>query len=824
MLQRLSRLTTAHAWEICAAWIIAGVALTCYAPNWDSKAQDDDIRFLPDRCASVRGYLLLQKAFPKDIFASRAIFAVERPDGPLTAGDYALVDQLAGDLERLAREEPELHIGTITSYRNAVIGKRFISADQKCTLIQAALKTPFLAVQTRATVDRAEAVLKKRLVGHEEHGADAPRSQPHVFVTGPAGLGRDLIRASADGLDRTTLATVGLVIVVLLLVYRAPLLALVPLATIAASVWVSLQLLALLTLLPGVHLVNISKVFAIVILYGAGTDYCLFLISRYREELSHSTDYTDDKCGPAIRSSVQAVGGALTASAGTVICGLGLMGFAEFAKVRCAGPAIALSLAVALLASLTLAPALLHLLGRAVFWPAGMPSAKPRDPGRERPTSFWERMSRLVVARPLLVWTGAVSLLAPLALIGLGVSPNYKSTGELPPSADSIQGVAAIQRHFTAGEIGPLTVLLSSSTDWSTPAGRDLIAHLSRGFALLPNVAEVRSLTQPLGAPVSGVGDQESGVSQKTTAVVLSPDLSPLTPSRATSGGFLNSLRKGIDGIVQHAADQAAREHYVAAISSEQGRQFVTRLDVVFRADPFEASSMGTLTLIQTWLHDALPRSASRLRSVNAECYGATVSAHDLAEITEADRVRVNGLVLAGIFVILLVLVRRPWLAAYLLITVLFSYYAALGATVLAGTLWSGRPLFQVEWRVPFFLFTILIAVGEDYNIFLITRVLHERNRRGAQEGTRRALARTGGTITSCGLIMAGTFGTLMLAGLGTLMQIGFALAFGVLLDTFVVRPFLVPAFTLLVWRDKWQNALSPPRLDDRSAPTRLAG
>ena len=115
--------------------------------------------------------------------------------------------------------------------------------------------------------------------------------------------------------------------------------------------------------------------------------------------------------------------------------------------------------------------------------------------------------------------------------------------------------------------------------------------------------------------------------------------------------------------------------------------------------------------------------------------------------------------------------------------------------------MWHGRQLLEVDWRVPFFLFTILVAVGEDYNILLITRTLEEKKKHGADEGTRRALSHTGGAITSCGLIMAGTFATLMLTGLNTLVQIGFALAFGVLLDTFVVRPFLVPSFTLLVWR-----------------------
>jgi RND superfamily putative drug exporter len=192
---------------------------------------------------------------------------------------------------------------------------------------------------------------------------------------------------------------------------------------------------------------------------------------------------------------------------------------------------------------------------------------------------------------------------------------------------------------------------------------------------------------------------------------------------------------------------------------------------------------------------------------VRAECYGVTVNARDLAAVTESDRLRINVLVLGAIFLILLGLVRRPGLAAYLLATVLFSYLATLGATTLAAYLWHGRPLGEVDWRVPFFLFTILVAVGEDYNILLVTRALQERKRHGADGGTRRALARTGGTITSCGVIMAGTFATLMLAGLNTLVQIGFALAFGVLLDTFVVRPFLVPPLTLWLWRREQRQA-----------------
>ena len=144
--------------------------------------------------------------------------------------------------------------------------------------------------------------------------------------------------------------------------------------------------------------------------------------------------------------------------------------------------------------------------------------------------------------------------------------------------------------------------------------------------------------------------------------------------------------------------------------------------------------------------------------------------------------------------------VRDLILAAYLLLTVLFSYMVTLGATMLIAWIGFARPFGEVDWRVPFFLFVILVAVGEDYNILLVSRMLQERRKHGPAMAMRLAVARTGSTITSCGLIMAGTFATLMLAGLNTLVQIGFALAFGVLLDTLIVRPILVPALCIWFW------------------------
>lgn len=793
MFYRLGQFAAHQSWIVCALWLAIGVALTAIAPAWDTQAQDDDVRFVPDRFTSVRAYQLLQKAFPQDVFASRVVFAVERPDGPLTPTDFKLVEAIVKDVEALRHDAPKLEIGKVESFQSGMIGWRMVSADQQCTLVQVSLRSPYLAVATRDAVERIDSVVKQRV-----DAANLPGLEVHT--TGSAGIGRDLTKAATDSLDHTTWATVILVIVVLLAVYRAPLLALVPLATIGVSVWVSLKMLALMTLLPGVHLVNISKIFAIVILYGAGTDYCLFLISRYREELESGLHVRD-----ALARSVSGVGEALAASAGTVMVGLGLMVFAEFAKVRCAGPAIALSLGVALAASLTLTPALLSILGRIVYWPGAAPSsafrARMLDMKISRDVGLWDTVSRAVARRPVLTWCAAALFLAPFVLLGLRVQPNYRATGELNPCCPSLKGMAAIQRHFTAGETGPVQILITSSQDWTSHLGQREIERLSRGFGELDGVAEVRSLVQPVGLPWLEVHPHPDGK------------------------GIINQVLTMIEPFLRTWHDETvaqAREHYVAQIETEDqaGNKHtvhVAKIDVILKTDPFEPKSAETLKMLQAWLKYDLPDYNVLGEKLHAECYGITAIGADLANVTESDRLRVNAFVLLAILAILVLLVRRVWMALYLLVTVSASYYAALGATMLLGYVWTGQMLTHVDWRVPFFLFTILVAVGEDYNILLMSRALEERKRHGPVEGMRRALAKTGGAITSCGLIMAGTFATLMLAGLNTLIQIGFALAFGVLVDTFIVRPFLVPTVAMLLWGGERKEPVKMER------PTRTA-
>ena len=781
MFRFLGRLASDHPWMILGTWLLVAVFMGATAPNWDRNSQDDDIRYLPASCASVRGYQLLEEAFPKDSYACNLVYVIERSDRPLDDLDKSLVNRIVGEIDSLRTGEPSLQIRSVASPRDPGIGKKLTSQDGFCQLVRVQLNCPYLAAQTRLTVDSTNA--RVQAVIQEIYPETAAR--PTIYASGPAGIGRDLIDAGTNSLDKTTLATILLVVVILLFVYRSPLMVVIPLFTIALSVFVALKGLAMLTTIPGFKLANVSQIFAVVMLYGAGTDYCLFLISRYREELAEGRPI-----GSAVERSLGQVGHALAASAGTVIFGLGLMGTAEFVKIRSGGPAIALSLTVAFLASITLTPALLRLAGRWAFWPGKVPG---RGYGRfhdllashgietgER-SGFWEKASRVISQRPGLWWMGAFLVLAPFAVLGCMTKASYRATAELRSSSPSIQGLQAIQRHFPAGEAGPITVFLESERDFNTPEGKTVVEHLSKGFLQLEHVQEVRALTRPLGQPL------EESASKSATG----------------NGSFLTSGLASLKGGIDQQIRKMSAQQYAAVIepSEDKPRRHVTRLEVVLDTDPFDPRSIPVLGKIQAWLATELPNDTASFAPVRAETYGITVGADDLARVTEGDRLRINLLVLLAVLAILLALVRDLPLACYLLASVLFSYLATLGATMLLAHWGFGRPFGEVDWRVPLFLFVILVAVGEDYNILLICRMVQERKRKSPVEAMRRALAATGSTITSCGLIMAGTFATLVFAGLNTMVQIGFALAFGVIVDTFIVRPILVPALCFLVWK-----------------------
>jgi len=344
---------------------------------------------------------------------------------------------------------------------------------------------------------------------------------------------------------------------------------------------------------------------------------------------------------------------------------------------------------------------------------------------------------------------------------------SYDVISDLPADAPSVAGTRVLQQHFPAGIMGTVTVLLvDPQVDFDKPSGRETIRQVTerlREQRKELGLADIRSFTAKLG------------ISKAATNPAIPPDLP--------------------EDVRRKAIEVGSRDRYLTAF---QGRTMTgTRLDLVLTQSPFTHWSVEDLNRIEEDIRSALPETQRQ----NAKLYftGTTASVRDLSGVIQSDRTRIEYLVVASVFVILLLLLRRLVITLYLLVSVLFSYYVTLGVTFALFWLLDPKGFSGIDWKVAIFLFTILIAVGEDYNIFLLTRVQEEEKRYGPVRGITEALVRTGPMISSCGIIMAGTFGSLLAGSLLDMKQLGFALAFGVLLDTFVVRPILVPAFLILL-------------------------
>jgi putative drug exporter of the RND superfamily len=769
MFSILSRFVINRPWAVILGWLVVTAGLHQIAPHWDQVTKDDDVRFFPPDSLSVIGQDLLERGFPADASSSQLVLVYERKHALVTPDDLRYIDEVATKLHEFGLAHPELGIRKLDRHSTPVIGPRLIgtSADgrDQAVLTIARLDGTHLSKRTRIAVDQILEWLKtKRPV--------AP-SGLELEVTGSAVVGHDTNKAAGESIQNTTNSTIILVVLILLVVYRSPLLAMVPLVTIALSVFVSLRLIALLTRVPnlGFQVISITRVFIVVVLFGAGTDYCLFLIARYCEELGRGRPRID-----ALREAIHQVGTALVASAGTVIVGLGMLFFSDFAKVKYTGPTIALSLSVALVAALTLAPAMLIVLRGAIFWPLRAPR---RPAGAQRRlveseissvTGFWARVADLVVAYPLLILSVCLVVLAPLAVVGARTKSNHNQLSDLDPDRPSVVGANVVRQYFAVGELSPAVVLLDDPRlDFRSPQGREAVDEINRKLRSIDNIADVRSLTQPLGNPTGA----------------------------APAAGMINRL-------AGQALNIAAESRYVSVRPSRaEDRDHITRFDVLFKTDPFAETSLHALERIEETLRAATAPGQPLEGTASIGIAGSSSMVHDLKRVTTHDEQRMYVLVTLGVYAILVLLLRRPGICLYLIATVVLGYLASLGLTDLVfHALYRGTtPWGGLDWTVGFFLFVILVAVGEDYNILLMARVIEEERIHGTIEGTRRAVAHTGGIISSCGLIMAGTFGSMLTGSLTSLRELGFALGLGILLDTFLVRPILVPAFVVLTHR-----------------------
>ncbi|MFI9815052.1 MMPL family transporter [Saccharothrix variisporea] len=537
---------------------------------------------------------------------------------------------------------------------------------------------------------------------------DDPPDGLTVLVTGPAAQIADL-KEAFGGIDGLLLLVAGAVVaVILVLVYRSPLLPLVVLLSGVMALGVASLAVYLLADNGVLDLNGQSQGILFILVFGAATDYALLLVSRYREQLRD----TEDRFA-AMRTAWRATIEPIAASAGTVVLGVLCLLFSDLNSNKGLGPVAAIGIGAALLASVTFLPAVLVLLGRAAFW--------PRRPvfGSPHPESggLWARVAALVSARPRLTWVVTTLVL----LVGVAFVPQLKASGTAQSDVfltdvESVAGQEVLSRHFPGGSGSPAVVLARAGS-----------------------AAQVAA-----AAKVDGV----STVEQKGEA-----------------GGLV-------------------------------------RLDVVLK-DP--ADSEAALATVQR-----LREAVRQVPGAEAKVGGPTATQLDTRDTSERDRLVIIPIVLLVIFLVLAALLRSLLAPLLLIATVVLSFGATMGV---AALVFNGLFDFPgADPVVPLFGFVFLVALGIDYNIFLMTRVREETRTLGAREGVLRGLTITGGVITSAGVVLAATFAALAVLPILFLAQIAFIVAFGVLLDTIVVRSLLVPALAVDVGgRIWWPSRISRP-------------
>lgn len=525
-------------------------------------------------------------------------------------------------------------------------------------------------------------------------------------VTGPAGFSADASKAF-EGINSTLLlATAALVFVLLVLIYRSPIFWILPLFAVLVAESV-VRGIGYLLAEAGIVINGQTGGILLVLVFGAGTDYALFLTARYREELIRNEDRH-----LAMRIALRRAGPAVLASAGTVVAALLCLSFASVNSTAGLGPVGAMGVAVAALAMLTLLPPLLLIGGRRAFWPY-----VPRFGAEVRAGGgFWGSLGAWIAGRQRFVWVTTVAGLAAMSLGVITLDDDLTTANAFRGSVESVQGQRLIEQSFPAGASAPTVVLV---TDRAQTEAALAAARAADGVVF--------------------VGDPESGDAGDRFEVTLAYD--PF----------------GEDGF-------AAIEPLRAALRSD--------------------ADAGVLV------------------------GGPTAEEADLRQAVKRDTVLLVPLVLAVVFMILVVLLRALVAPAMLMATVVLSFFAALGGSLLLFELFADFP--GEDPSYPLFAFIFLVALGVDYNIFLMARVREEALVRPTRDAMQRGLAYTGGVITSAGVVLAGTFAVLAVLPLVALTQIGITVAFGILLDTFVVRSVLVPALTFdLDERTWWPSALA---------------
>ncbi len=767
-------------------WLLAAGLLSGIAPKLASLYNESIAQQIPTNDDSQVAQRLLLAKFPSSR-GTPAILALSDAGG-LTIADRLRARQMSEWLT--SAQKPAAVSQVISVFTVPQAAEQLVSPDGTTMTMVITLNGSANDPSVQQSVQAIRAKLKRMTAGSSLQGS----------VTGPAGLITDLVGAFSSTDVTLLLATIGLVLVLLILLYRSPLLALLPLLAVGVVLQVVNALLALAGRAGFFSISQTTASIATVLLFGAGTDYSIFIASRFHEELQQTQDKHQ-----AMRTTMRAVGEAITSSAGTVILGLLTLLTATIGIYSALGPTLAVAIVVMLLAGLTLVPALLTCFGRVAYWPFIPHISSDQAEAGAAPLShsLWGWLGRWTARHRVAAVVGSTSFLLLLALGNLGSQLSFNLLTAFRTPTDATNGYAILQQHFPAGTLAPTTVLIQLRG-----ASPDAYQHLSALDAVtaaagkVPGVAGVQGPTRPNGKPSTIPPAQ------------LQANIAALPPALKAANRSGQPLKACTDPGCPPSSPQLAGTigAYAASTQYISSDNTTIQLSVVFSDDPYALPAINRIAVLRSALSQALSQNGlgpNAPTSATVHLAGQTALLADTASDNQRDLFLIVPAVLLLVALVLGVLLRSLIAPLYLLAAVTLNFFAALGLSGFVFQRLEGQEGFY--YAIPLYTFVFLVALGADYTIFLMSRVREEAQQRGLEVGVPLTVARTGGVITSAGIILAGTFAVLTTLPITLLYQFGVCVAVRVLLDTFIVRGLLVPGVVLLLGRwNWWPSKLQP--------------
>ncbi|WP_304459212.1 MMPL family transporter [Alicyclobacillus sendaiensis] len=680
-------------------WLLAAALLAAVFPA-ASKEEINRSTILPASAPSQMATARVREAFPASS-GTPAILVFADPSG-ISSADWSSIRQAVREL-RAHPVTAQTEVPPLDALPPAAAAG-FASSDGKAVSVPVLLRADASQDELNQAVAEIDQVLRRTA------GAQALERAPgdpglHVYVTGPAGIAVDATHLFQHADLALLIATTLLVLALMMVLYRSPILALVPLVSVGIAYTVVSSLLGAWARYSGLTFDAQTVSILTVLLFGAGTDYCLFFIARYRQELRRHARPSD-----ALRAGYKSTAAAILMSGLTVSVSLLSLLAARSPSFHEFAIPFSLGVFVMALVAITFVPALIGSLGRAAFWPR-IPRYEPDSPEAEQPGRISRWLGRTAVRRRTPVAVLGSLALAACCLALPHVRTTYDLLSSFPSDMPSREGYAVLAAHESPGALAPVDVLVE--------------------------------------------------------------------------GGNAEAAIRSIQSL--------ASVHKVQLVASRHDAQEAL-LQVELRANPYSEAAMGALPSIE---RAAVTGASAGGHAARVYVAGETAAQADTRSITARDTRVVVPMVLAAIGLLLLVYLRSVVAPLYLLATILLSYGAAMGLGWLVIRDVLHQPAMQ--GAIPLYAFVFLVALGEDYNIFVMSRIWEVWRRGQARSAVERGVADTASVITSAGLILAGTFAMLASLPIQVLLQFGVVTAIGVLLDTFVVRPWLVPAITALL-------------------------